>query len=84
MQKLRNAMGETFYVAIVFFCLDGHATILCLYVCLKVFIHTKKINSKAVYVRVVPHSQSGVVPMSSLSGMGLLGFWEFGMGGIIG
>ncbi len=33
---------------------------------------------------IVPHSESGVVPMSSLSGVGLLGFWEFGMGGIIG
>jgi hypothetical protein len=33
---------------------------------------------------VVPHSRSGVVPMSSLSGVGLLGLWEFGMGGIIG
>jgi hypothetical protein len=32
----------------------------------------------------VPHSESGVVPMSSLSGVGLLGFWEFGMGGLIG
>jgi hypothetical protein len=32
----------------------------------------------------VPHSESGVVPMSSLSGVGLLGFWEFGMSGIIG
>jgi hypothetical protein len=32
----------------------------------------------------VPHSQSGVVPMSSLLGVGLSGFWEFGMGGIIG
>ncbi len=32
----------------------------------------------------VPHSESGVVPMSSLSGVGLLGFWGFGMGGLIG
>ncbi len=32
----------------------------------------------------VPHSESGVVPMSSLSGVGLSGLWEFGMGGIIG
>ncbi len=32
----------------------------------------------------VPHSEGGVVPRSSLSGVGLLGFWEFGMGGIIG
>jgi hypothetical protein len=31
-----------------------------------------------------PHSQSGVVPMSSLSGVGQLGFWEFGTGGTIG
>ncbi len=28
----------------------------------------------------VPHSQSGVVPMSSLSGVGQMGFWEVGMG----
>jgi hypothetical protein len=33
---------------------------------------------------IVPHSESGVVPMSSLSGVGLLGLWEFGMGGIMG
>ncbi len=32
----------------------------------------------------VPHSESGVAPMSSLSGVGLLGCWEFGMGGLIG
>ncbi len=32
----------------------------------------------------VPHSESGVVPMSSLSGVVQLGFWEFGMGGTIG
>ncbi len=32
----------------------------------------------------VPHSGSGVAPMSSLSGVELLGFWEFGMGGLIG
>ncbi len=29
----------------------------------------------------VPHSKSGVVPMSSLSGIGQLGFWEVGKGG---
>ncbi len=28
----------------------------------------------------VPHSESGVVPMSSLLGVGQLGFWEVGMG----
>jgi hypothetical protein len=33
---------------------------------------------------IVPHSGSGVVPMSSLSGVEHLGFWEFGMGGTIG
>ncbi len=33
---------------------------------------------------IVPHSESGVAPMLSLSGVGLLGFWEFGMGGLIG
>jgi hypothetical protein len=32
----------------------------------------------------VPHSGSGVAPMSSLSGVELLGLWEFGMGGLIG
>jgi hypothetical protein len=32
----------------------------------------------------VPHSQSGAVPMSSLLGVGQLGFWEFGRGGSIG
>jgi hypothetical protein len=32
----------------------------------------------------VPHSGSGVAPMSSLSGVELLGFWEFGMGGLMG
>ncbi len=32
----------------------------------------------------VPHSESGVVPMSSLSGVGLLGFWEFGVAGLMG
>ncbi len=32
----------------------------------------------------VPHSRSGVVPMSSLSGVGQLGFWEVGKGGTIG
>ncbi len=32
----------------------------------------------------VPHSQSGAVPMSSLSGVGQLGLWEVGEGGIIG
>jgi hypothetical protein len=31
----------------------------------------------------VPHSGSGVAPMSSLSGVELLGFWEFGVGGLI-
>ncbi len=32
----------------------------------------------------VPHSQSGAVPMSSLSGVGLLGLWKVGEGGVIG
>ncbi len=32
----------------------------------------------------VPHSGSGVAPMSSLSGVELLGFCEFGMGGLMG
>jgi hypothetical protein len=34
--------------------------------------------------RTVPHSQSGAVPMSSLSGVGQLGLWEMGEGGMIG
>jgi hypothetical protein len=34
--------------------------------------------------RGVPHSGSGVAPMSSLSGVELLGFWEFGVGGLTG
>ncbi len=33
---------------------------------------------------IVPHSQSGAVPISSLLGVGQLGFWEFGRGGTIG
>ncbi len=32
----------------------------------------------------VPHSKSGVVPRSSLLGVGQLGFWEVGKGGTIG
>jgi hypothetical protein len=32
----------------------------------------------------VPHSQSGAVPISSLLGVGQLGFWEFGRGGSTG
>ncbi len=32
----------------------------------------------------VPHSQSGAVPMSSLSGVGQLGLWDVGEGGITG
>jgi hypothetical protein len=32
----------------------------------------------------VPHSESGVVPVSSLLGVGQLGFWEVGKGGTIG
>jgi hypothetical protein len=32
----------------------------------------------------VPHSGSGVAPMSSLSGVELLGFWEFGVDELIG
>ncbi len=37
-----------------------------------------------VYILIVPHSKSGLVPRSSLSGAGLLGFWEVGKGGTIG
>jgi hypothetical protein len=32
----------------------------------------------------VPHSKSGIVPRSSLSGAGQLGFWEIGKGGTFG
>ncbi len=32
----------------------------------------------------VPHSKSGLVPRSSLSGAGQLGFWETGEGGAMG
>jgi hypothetical protein len=35
-------------------------------------------------IRGVPHSESGVVPMSSLLGVEQLGFWEIGKGGTIG
>jgi hypothetical protein len=35
-------------------------------------------------ILLVPHSKSGAVPMSSLSGVGQLGFWEVGKGGTIG
>ncbi len=38
----------------------------------------------AICKSIVPHSQSGVVPMSSLSGVGQLGFWEIGEGGTVG
>jgi hypothetical protein len=34
--------------------------------------------------RELPHSKSGLVPRSSLSGAGQLGFWEIGKGGMIG
>ncbi len=37
-----------------------------------------------VFNDVVPHSESGVVPMSSLLGVGQLGFWGTGKGGTIG
>jgi hypothetical protein len=32
----------------------------------------------------VPHNKSGLVPRSSLSGAGQLGFWETGEGGTMG
>jgi hypothetical protein len=35
-------------------------------------------------VSLVPHSKSGAVPMSSLLGVGQLGFWEVEKGGTIG
>ncbi len=34
-------------------------------------------------IKSVPHSGSGVAPMSSLSGAELLGLWESGMGGLM-
>jgi hypothetical protein len=33
---------------------------------------------------IVPYSKSGIVPRSSLSGAGQLGFWEIGKGGTVG
>ncbi len=33
---------------------------------------------------IVPHSKSGIFPRLSLSGVGQLGFWEFGKGGTVG
>jgi hypothetical protein len=41
-------------------------------------------NSSAELLVTVPHSKSGLVPRSSLSGAGQLGFWEIGKGGMIG
>ncbi len=35
-------------------------------------------------VFIVPHSKSGLVPRSSLSGAGQSGFWEIGKGGMTG
>jgi hypothetical protein len=40
--------------------------------------------NKTVCIITVPHSGSGVAPMSSLSGAELLGFRGLGMGGSIG
>jgi hypothetical protein len=40
--------------------------------------------SLSVAVIIVPHSESGIVPRSSLLGAGQLGFREFGKGGTIG
>jgi hypothetical protein len=36
------------------------------------------------YIITVPHNKSGLVPRSSLSGAGQLGFWETGEGGTTG
>ncbi len=47
-------------------------------------VHVATCYHVMMYTVHVPHSESGVVPMSSLSGVGLLGFWESGMGGLIG
>ncbi len=35
-------------------------------------------------VGLVPHSESGIVPRSSLLSAGQLGLWEFGKGGTVG
>jgi hypothetical protein len=53
---------------------------------LKTFFYKRKKFSQFCeeIVMIVPHSQSGVVPMSSLSGVGQLGFWEVGEGGTVG
>ncbi len=40
-------------------------------------------ETKSFRIISVPHSESGVVPMSSLLGVGQLGFWEVGKGGTI-
>ncbi len=36
------------------------------------------------HIPIVPHNGGGVAPMSSLSGVELLGLWKLGMGGLIG
>jgi hypothetical protein len=43
-----------------------------------------EIGQLIVSMGLVPHSKSGLVPRSSLSGAGQLGFWEVGKGGTIG
>jgi hypothetical protein len=50
------------------------------------YIKNSTSDSSTVFVgiSIVPHSRSGAVPMSSLSGVGQLGFWEIGKGGTTG
>ncbi len=46
------------------------------------FVHFKILCSSQIVI--VPHSQSGAVPMSPLSGVEQLGLWEVGEDGING
>ncbi len=45
---------------------------------------TLNMANQVIITVAVPHSKSGLVPRSSLSGAGQLGFWEIGKGGTIG
>ncbi len=47
-------------------------------------LYTSTIFIEVIDTVSVPHRKSGAVPMSSLSGVGQLGLWEVGEGGIIG
>ncbi len=59
-----------FWVSIVYF--------------IKISCNSIKINYYIYWIIIVPHSKSGLVPRSSLSGAGQSGFWEVGKGGTIG